>query len=274
MKRLEEKTLKELENKAKCLRRHKIRMVTEAQSGHPSTGLSCADIVCALYFYIMNVRPEDPDWEDRDRFILSKGHSCGILYAALAEKGFFPVEELLTYRKINSRLQGHPCKARTPGVEMSSGSLGEGLSVGVGIALGARLDKKNYRIYVLMSDGEQNEGHVWEAAMSAAHYRLSNITAFIDRNRQQVDGYCEDIMNSEPLAEKWRAFGWRVVEIDGHNIREIIEATETANRIKERPTVIIAHTLLGKGISYMENEAEYYAKSTSEQVAQALEELR
>ena len=233
-----------------------------------------ADIVCALYFHIMNVKPEDPDWEDRDRFLLSKGHACGVLYAALAERNFFPVEELKTFRKINSRLQGHPCKAKTPGVDMSSGSLGEGLSVGVGIALGARLDKKNYRIYVLMSDGEQDEGHVWEAAMSAAHYRLGNITAFIDRNRQQVDGYCKDIMNSESLPEKWRAFGWRVVEIDGHNIRAIVKAAETASKIEDLPTVIICHTLLGKGVSYMEDEPEYYTKSTPEQVIQAMEELR
>ena len=216
--------LKELENKARILRKHIIKMTCAAGSGHPGGSLSAADIVAALYFHELRLDPSRPDWPDRDRFVLSKGHAAPVLYAALAERGFFPVEELLNLRKLGSRLQGHPDMRKVPGVEMSTGSLGQGLSAANGMALAARLDRRDYRVYVLLGDGEIQEGQIWEASMAAAHYKLDNVTAFLDHNGYQIDGPVREVMSPEPVAAKWRAFGWHVIEIDGHNLSEILSA--------------------------------------------------
>ncbi len=269
-----EPSLKELQEIAKKLRRHVITMIAAAGSGHPGGSLSAADIITALYFKVLRHDPQNLNWQDRDRFILSKGHAAPILYAALAECGYFPVEELLTLRKLNSRLQGHTDSTLTPGVEMSAGALGQGLSFGIGIALAGRLDSRNYRVYVLIGDGECDEGQVWEAAMSAAHFKVDNLVAIVDRNRLQLDGFCCDIMNSEPLPDKWRAFGWHVLEIDGHDINQILTALEKAKEIKSMPTAIIAHTIKGKGVSFMEFNIDFHGKApTPEQTEKALKEL-
>ena len=263
-----------LEDKAKQIRRHIVSMLAEAGSGHPGGSLSIADIVTALYFEVMKVDPARPDWEDRDRLVLSKGHACPVLYAALAEKGFFPVEELQTLRKINSRLQGHPDMKKTPGVEMSTGSLGQGLAAANGMALAGKLDKKDYRVYVILGDGEIQEGMIWEAAMAAAHYKLDNLTAFLDLNGLQIDGPIQEVMNPEPVADKWAAFGWNVLTIDGHDFEQIIEAVEKAKATKGKPTMIIANTVKGKGVSFMENEVDWHGNAPSkEQAEQALAEL-
>lgn len=263
-----------LEDKAKQIRRHIVSMLAEAGSGHPGGSLSIADIVTALYFEVMKVDPARPDCEDRDRFVLSKGHACPALYAALAEKGFFPVEELQTLRKIDSRLQGHPDMKKTPGVEMSTGSLGQGLAAANGMALAGKLDKKDYRVYVILGDGEIQEGMIWEAAMAAAHYKLDNLTAFLDLNGLQIDGPIQEVMNPEPVADKWAAFGWNVLTIDGHDFEQIIEAVEKAKATKGKPTMIIANTVKGKGVSFMENEVDWHGNAPSkEQAEQALAEL-
>lgn len=263
-----------LEDKAKQIRRHIVSMLAEAGSGHPGGSLSIADIVTALYFEVMKVDPARPDWEDRDRLVLSKGHACPVLYAALAERGFFPVEELMTLRKINSRLQGHPDMKKTPGVEMSTGSLGQGLAAANGMALAGKLDKKDYRVYVILGDGEIQEGMIWEAAMAAAHYKLDNLTAFLDLNGLQIDGPIQEVMNPEPVADKWAAFGWNVLTIDGHDFEQIIEAVEKAKATKGKPTMIIANTVKGKGVSFMENEVDWHGNAPSkEQAEQALAEL-
>jgi transketolase len=249
-------------------------MVYHAGSGHPGGSLSATDIITVLYFHTMRYDPKNTKWEDRDRFVLSKGHAAPALYAALAEAGFFPVDELLTLRKIGCRLQGHPCMRKVPGVEMSSGSLGQGLSVAIGMALAGRLDKKDYRVYVMLGDGEVESGNIWEAAMAAVHYKLDNITAFLDRNTLQIDGPTEQIMALEPLIEKWRAFGWHVIEIDGHNITEIINSIEEAKNTKGRPTLILAHTTKGKGVSFMENSLYFHGKAPNrEQYERAMREL-
>ena len=267
-------SISELAGMAKKLRRHIITMTATAGSGHPGGSLSAADIVSALFFKIMRYDPRNPRWEDRDRFILSKGHAAPVLYAALAESGYFPVEELNTLRKLGSRLQGHADRNLTPGVEMSSGSLGQGLSFATGTALAARLDHRDYRTYVLLSDGECEEGQTWEAALSAAQFKLDNLTAIIDRNRQQLDGWTRDIMDIEPLAEKWRAFGWHTIEIDGHNLKKILAAVDKAKTIKGKPTIIIAHTIKGKGVSFMENNLDFHGKApTAEEAERALKEL-
>jgi len=267
-------SLPQLARMAKKLRRHIITMTATAGSGHPGGSLSAADIVTALYFKIMRYDPSNPRWEDRDRFILSKGHAAPVLYAALAESGYFPVEELNTLRKPGSRLQGHADRNLTPGVEMSSGSLGQGLSFGTGTALAARLDRRDCRIYVLLSDGECEEGQTWEAALSAVQFKLDNLTAVVDRNRQQLDGWTRDIMDLEPLAEKWRAFGWHTIETDGHNLKQILAALEKAKTIKGKPAVIIAHTIKGKGVSFMENNPDFHSKApTAEEAERALKEL-
>ncbi len=258
---------------AKTIRRYVLRMTFAAASGHPGGSLSETEIITALYFHIMHHNPANPKWEERDRFILSKGHACPALYAALAEAGYFPVEELLTFRRINSRLQGHT-HIMTPGVEMSAGSLGQGLSFGIGAALAGRLDKKGYRVYVLLGDGECDEGQVWEAAMAAAHYKLDNLTAIVDRNQLQNDRFTSQAMEIEPLSDKWRAFGWSVQEIDGHNFRQIIRALKQAQKLKERPSVIIAHTVKGKGVSFMENNPSFHGKPPNqEELEKALKEL-
>jgi transketolase len=264
----------ELEKMAKQLRRHVVTMIATAGSGHPGGSLSAADIVTALYFKVMRHDPKNTQWPDRDRFILSKGHAAPILYAALAECGYFPVEELSTLRKLGSRLQGHTDRTLTPGVEMSAGSLGQGLSFGIGIALAARLDKRDYHVYVLLGDGECEEGQIWEAAMSAPHFRIDNLTAIVDHNGIQLDGRCCDIMGLESLADKWRAFNWHVIEIDGHDMSQILQALEEAGKTKGRPTVIIAHTVKGKGVSFMENNVDFHGKAPTAQEAEiALKEL-
>ncbi len=264
----------ELERMAKQLRRHVITMIATAGSGHPGGSLSAADIVTTLYFKIMRHDPNNPQWLDRDRFVLSKGHAAPVLYAALAECGYFPLEELSTLRKLDSRLQGHTDKTLTPGVEMSAGSLGQGLSFGIGIALAGKLNARDYQTYVLLGDGECDEGQIWEAAMAAAHFKIDNLTAIVDHNEIQLDGWNRDIMNLEPLADKWRAFNWHVLDINGHDISQILQAARKAKKIRQKPTVIIAHTIKGKGVSFMENNVDFHGKApTPEQAERALKEL-
>jgi len=267
-------SIPELEKMAKQLRRHVITMIAAAGSGHPGGSLSAADIVTALYFKVMHHDPKNPQWPDRDRFVLSKGHAAPILYAALAECGYFPVEELSTLRKLDSRLQGHTDRTLTPGVEMSAGSLGQGLSYGIGIALAGRLDKRDYHVYVLLGDGECEEGQVWEAAMFAPHHSVDNLTAIVDHNDLQLDGRVCDIMGLEPLTDKWRAFNWHVLEVNGHDMGEILKALKKAREMKGKPTVIIAHTIKGKGVSFMEGNVDFHGKAPSPQeTEQALKEL-
>jgi transketolase len=267
-------SIPELEKMAKQLRRRVITMIATAGSGHPGGSLSAADIVTALYFKVMRHDPKNPQWPDRDRFVLSKGHAAPILYAALAECGYFPMEELSTLRKLDSRLQGHTDRTLTPGVEMSAGSLGQGLSYGIGIALAGRLDNRDYQVYVLLGDGECEEGQVWEAATFAPHHSVDNLTAIIDHNDLQLDGRVCDIMGIEPLVDKWRAFNWHVLEINGHDIKEILQALKKARETKGKPTVIIAHTVKGKGVSFMEGNVDFHGKAPSPQeTEQALKEL-
>jgi len=268
-------TVQELEKKAKVIRVDLIKMLTEAKSGHPGGSLSATDLMVGLYFEKLKHNPKDPIWEGRDRVVFSKGHVCPLLYACLAEAGYYAVDELMTLRKFGSRLQGHPAKnAGLPGVEISSGSLGQGLSAGVGMALGFKLDKKRNRVYVLMGDGEQQEGSIWEAAMSAAHYKLDNICGIVDFNKLQIDGNVKDVMGIEPLTDKWKSFGWNVIEIDGHKMGDILSAYDKASSTKDKPSVIIAHTVKGKGISFMENQAGWHGKTPDkEQYDAALKEL-
>lgn len=255
------------------IRRHIIRSTAEAGSGHPGGSLSCADIMALLYFHVLQMRPQDPGWQERDRFLLAKGHAAPALYAALAERGFFPAEELLNLRRLGAILQGHPDMTRTPGVEASTGSLGQGLSVAVGMALAGKLDSADYGVYALLGDGEIQEGQVWEAAMAAAHYRLDNLVAFVDYNRLQIDGPVDKVMSPSPVPEKWKAFGWRVFEADGHNIPGMNTVVRSAQEA-EKPAVIIAHTVKGKGVSYMEDQVQWHGKAPDGQlVAQALQEL-
>jgi len=264
----------ELEKIARKIRRHIIIMTGNAGSGHPGGSLSAADIVTALYFNIMRHDPENPAWPDRDRFILSKGHAAPLLYAALAESGYFPLETLPTLRKLGSSLQGHADSNVTPGVEMTAGSLGQGLSFSVGVALAGRLNSQDYRVYVMLGDGECDEGQVWEAAMAAAHFRVDNLTAIVDNNGLQIDGSNRDVMNIEPLNEKWKSFGWHVIEVDGHNIPRLLNAFKEAQSVKGKPSVIIAHTVKGKGVSFMENNVDFHGKApNAEQVELALKEL-
>jgi transketolase len=264
----------ELEEMAKKLRRHVITMIATAGSGHPGGSLSAADIVTALYFRILRHDPHNPQWADRDRFVLSKGHAAPILYAALAETGYFPVAELATLRRIDSRLQGHADRKFTPGVEMSAGSLGMGLSFAAGIALAARLDSRTYRTYTLLSDGECEEGQTWEAALSVAHFGLVNLTAIVDYNGIQLSGRVCDIMNLEPFARKWQAFGWNTTDIDGHDFSQILSACQKAEKTEGKPTVVIAHTVKGKGVSFMENNVAFHGKApTPEEAEKALREL-
>jgi len=265
--------IKGLEEKARKIRRHIINMIFEAGSGHPGGSLSCVDILTVLYFYTMRHNPLEPKWADRDRFILSKGHAAPALYAILAEAGYFSVKELKSLRKIGSMLQGHP-DIIVPGVEISSGSLGQGLSIASGIALAGKLDRKDYRVYTLLGDGECDEGQVWEAAILASHYKLDKLTAIVDRNGLQIDGPTEKIMCLEPIVGKWKAFGWHVIEIDGNKMAEIMTALDEAKRISGKPTVIIAHTFKGKGVSFMEWINAFHGKALSkEEMKIALEEL-
>lgn len=271
---MDKKTMEELKIKAKTVRKNIISMLTEAKSGHPGGSLSAVEILTYLYFKEMNVNPDNPSQQDRDRFVLSKGHGAPVLYSTLAEKGYFPKEELLKLRKTGAMLQGHPDMKGTPGVDMSTGSLGQGLSAANGMALAGKLDNKDYRVFVLIGDGEMQEGQIWEAAMTGAHYGLDNVTAFIDNNGLQIDGENKEVMNVEPIEEKWKAFGWHTIRIDGHDFEQIENAVLEAKNTKGKPTVIIAKTVKGKGISFMENEVGWHGTAPNqEQSQQALKEL-
>ena len=265
----------EIQNIANRLRLDVVEMTTAAGSGHPGGSLSSADLLATLYFRIMNIDPADPYMEDRDRFVLSKGHAAPILYATLAERGYFPTDELKTLRQLGSRLQGHPAYREVPGIEVTTGSLGQGLSMACGMALAGKMDSKDYRVYCLMGDGELQEGQNWEAAMFAHRYGLNNLIGFVDRNRLQICGNTEEVMSLDPLPEKFRAFGWNVIIIDGHNIRQIIDACDKAARSKKNPTVIIMNTIKGKGVSFMENNVDFHGRSCKpDEYAKAVEELK
>jgi transketolase len=264
----------QLEDVARRLRVDVVEMVYGAQSGHPGGSLSAAEIMAALFFHKMRLDPKNPNWEGRDRFILSKGHAAPVLYAALAERGYFPREALKTLRQLDSRLQGHPDRLKTPGVEMTSGALGHGISIGAGLALAARLNGSDSRTYVLVGDGEIQAGVIWEGVMLAAAKRLAYLTVILDYNDVQLDGFVHDIIPLEPVADKWRAFGWHIVEFNGHDMRQVLEALDKAEEYHDAPTVLIARTTKGKGVSYMENRAAWHGQApTKEQYAQALAEL-
>lgn len=251
-----------------------IRMLVEAGSGHPGGSLSCIDILVTLFFHKMRHRPAEPNWVDRDRFVLSKGHCVPALYAVLAKAGYLSREELLSLRKLNSRLQGHPDRHRLPGIEASTGSLGQGLSVALGMALAGKSSKKDYRVYCMISDGESQAGQVWEAAMAAPKFKLDNLCVLLDYNKIQLSGAVKDIMNLEPLINKWRAFNWNTLEIDGHNFPEIIRSLDEAESVKEKPTLILCHTTKGKGVSFMEGKWEWHGKAPNrEEGERAIQEI-
>ncbi len=259
---------------ARQIRRDIINMIWQARSGHPGGSLSAADILTCLYFYEMNIDPARPGWEDRDRFVLSKGHAAPVLYSALARRGYFDPAELMTLRRLGSRLQGHPHYGALPGVEMSTGSLGQGGSAAVGMALAARLDKRDCRIYTLWGDGELEEGLVWESAMAAAHYKLDNLCGIVDWNGLQIDGKITEIMSPEPIDQKFAAFGWAVQKVDGHDYAAILAALEKARTVKGQPSLILCRTVKGKGVSFMENQAGWHGSAPKdEERALALEEL-
>ena len=263
----------ELKKKAVEIRKDILKMLLLAGSGHTGGSLSTVEILVALYYYALKNDPKNPRWEERDRFLLSKGHACPALYAVLAEKGYFPKEDLWGLRKFGSRLQGHP-QIGLPGIETSSGSLGQGLSIANGIALAARLEKLPLRAYCLMGDGETNEGQVWEAAMTAAHYKLDNVCAIIDFNKLQIDGFCCDVKNMGAYIDKWKGFGWYTIETDGHDIRQLMDAFDRAKTVKMMPVVIIAHTIKGKGVSFIENKVEWHGISPKkEEYERALKEI-
>jgi transketolase len=268
-------SITELHTIAQRLRLHSIQMIAAANSGHPGGSLSAAEIVTALYFGgVLRHDPKHPEWPDRDRFILSKGHGVPVLYAALAERGYFPVSELKTLRQVDSRLQGHPVQGLTPGIEASTGSLGQGLSIGIGHAIAGRLDGKHFRTYVLLGDGECQEGQVWEAVMAAGNYELDTLTAIVDSNRYQLDGEVEKINSLAPLGDKFASFKWHVLEVDGHDVEAVLDALHKARAHEGRPTCIIAHTVKGKGVSFMENNNEFHGKApTPDQLAIAVGEL-
>jgi len=264
----------ELENIANKLRLHVVEMTYEAGSGHPGGSLSAADLMAALYFRVMRHDPSNPQWEDRDRFVLSKGHVAPVLYAALAEAGYFPVEDLVSLRKMGSPLQGHPVRGKVPGVEMSTGSLGQGLSMACGIALAGKMDGKDYMTYCLLGDGELQSGQNWEAAMFARQAGLSRLVAIVDRNHLQISGNTESVVGLEPLPEKWKSFGWNVIIIKGHSMRQILEALDRAQG-SSRPTAIIMDTVKGKGVSFMENNAGFHGKApNADEYAKAVSELK
>jgi len=268
------KKVNELKEKAKQMRRLIIEMLAKAGSGHPGGSLSSTDIIAVLYFHTLRHKPNDQKWLDRDRFHLSKGHCCPALYAALALSGYFDTKELFTLRQFGSLLQGHPDR-RTPGIEVASGSLGQGLSVALGMCLAGKLDEKDYRVYCLLGDGEIQEGNIWEAAMAAAHFQCDNLCAIIDYNEVQIDGRISEIMDLEPLKEKWLSFGWHVIQTDGHNIEKLINAFEEAKTIKSKPTIIIAKTVKGKGVSFMENVVDFHGRAPNEdERKKALDELK
>lgn len=268
------KNKQELMDMAKIIRKDIVSMLTESASGHPGGSLSAADVVTTLFFNEMNIDPKNPKMADRDRFVLSKGHAAPVLYSALARRGFFDPKKLLTLRKFGSNLQGHPNMNDLPGIDMSTGSLGQGISAAVGMALAGKTDKKDYRVYALLGDGELEEGQVWEAAMCAAHYKLDNLTIFIDFNGLQIDGDITKVMNPSPIDKKFEAFGWNVLVIDGHNYDEILEAIEKAKNHKGQPTAIVCKTVKGKGVSFMENEASWHGTAPSkEQCEKAIAEI-
>ncbi len=294
------KKIKELEDIARETRKWVIKMTHAAGSGHPGGSLSAVDVITVLYFHVMNYKPDDPLWPDRDRFVLSKGHAAPALYATLAQAGYFEEKVILDYlkeknpnmhdflkkeqifgmdllmklRKLGFPLQGHPDVKSTPGIEASTGSEGQGLSMGIGMALGARLDRKFSRIYVMVGDGELDCGQTWEAAMAATHFKVDNLTVFVDANGLQLDGPTREIMGTEPIGFKWKSFGWHVIEIDGHNMKEIIQAVDEAKKIEGKPSVIIARTIKGKGVSYMEGAVGFHGKApTDAEYELAMKEL-
>jgi transketolase len=263
-----------LRDRARIIRRHIVEMLHAAASGHPGGSLSAVEIVTALYFGgVLRYDADNPDWEDRDRFVLSKGHGVPVQYAAMAEAGYFPVDELQTLRRIDSRLQGHPVLGSLPGIEASTGSLGQGLSIGLGMAMAARLDRRDFRVFVLVGDGECQEGQIWEAAMAAGHHRPDNLIAIVDYNKFQLDGAIEDIIGLEPFAAKWESMGWKTREIDGHDIEQVLDALNWATSAGE-PACIIAHTVKGKGVSFMEGDNAYHGVAPSDdELGRALGEL-
>lgn len=275
MSQLSDQDVHRLQEIARRIRCHVVRTISRAQAGHPGGSLSEADILAALYFHVMNIDSQRPDWEDRDRFILSKGHGAAGLYATLAERGYFSPALLETFGRIDSRLQVHPDMHMLPGIEISTGALGQGLSAALGIALAARLDGKTFHVFCLIGDGESQEGQIWEAAQTAAHYGVDNLTAILDYNKVQLMGPLSAVMSMDPMPDKWRSFNWNVIEIDGHNVREIITALETARATKGRPSIVIAHTIKGKGVSYMEGQSAWHGKPPDDaQLQQALTELQ
>jgi len=272
---LHEEKLKFLEKKANDIRQSVIKMLAEAKSGHSAGPLGMADVFTAFYFHILNHDPNNPDWPERDRLVLSNGHICPVRYAAMAHAGYFPLEELKTLRRINSRLQGHPHRNSLPGLETTSGPLGSGLGQAAGMALSAKLDRKKFWIYCLMSDAEQQEGNTWESVMFAGKTRLNNLIALIDRNNIQISGFTEEVMPLESLRDKYESFGWHVLEIDGHNFEQIVDAVNEAKAIYEKPSVIIAHTIPGKGVSFMERNYLWHGKAPSKEESKiALDELK
>ncbi len=272
---LSEDKKKQLNLKANQIRQDIIEMLEEAGSGHPAGSLGMADIFTAFYFHILNHDSEKPEWEERDRLVLSNGHICPVQYATMANAGYFPRSELKTLRKLGTRLQGHPHKKSLPGIEISSGPLGSGLSQAAGKALAGKINKKSWRVYCLMSDGEQECGQTWEAVMFIGKNKLSNLTAVIDRNNIQIDGFTEDVMPLEPLKEKYQSFNWHVLEVDGHNIEDFINSCEEAKAIQEKPVLIMANTTPGKGVSFMEDKFEWHGKAPSKEEAdRAIEELK
>ncbi|MDH3799098.1 MAG: transketolase [Desulfobacterales bacterium] len=268
-------SVEELEKMAVIIRCDIIDMICTAAAGHPGGSLSAADVVTALYFRIMRIDPKNPGWPDRDRFILSKGHACPVWYAALAERGYFDKSHLKTLRQMGSILQGHPDMRKTPGIDMTAGSLGHGLSAGLGMALSGKLQQKDYHVFVIIGDGESQEGSIWEASMAAPNFKLDNLTAILDYNHLQNDYSVDDIMPIHPAVDKWRAFGWHVLDIDGHDMAQVVAALEEAKSHKGKPTMIVANTVKGKGVSYMENVCEWHGRAPCQEEAdQALEELR
>ena len=271
---LEESRVKELEEIARRVRIHIVKSTHEAGSGHPGGSLSATDMLTALYFEIMKHRPDEPDWPKRDRFVLSKGHAAPALYGVLAESGYFPVEELMTLRKLGSRLQGHPDMRKTPGVDASTGSLGQGLSIASGMALAAKIDRESYRVFAMCGDGEMQSGQIWEAGMFAAHNKLDNLVVFLDRNNLQIDGSTKEVVSIEPLVSKWNSFGWHVLEINGHDMNEIVDAVNKAEEVRGQPSMIIAHTTKGKGVPFMEGSLAFHGKAANdEQLKIALKAL-
>ncbi len=268
---IDEATLRAI---AREVRKDILKMTTNVNSGHPGGAMSATDVIVTLYYYKMRHDPLNPNWEERDKFVLSKGHVCPALYSVLARCGYFPMEELMKFRKLEGKLQGHPDMRKTPGIEISTGSLGHGIGAAIGMAMMAKLDKKDTRIYCMIGDGEAQEGSVWEASMAASHYNLDNLCVILDNNNLQIDGPVDEVMSIYPVLEKWQAFGWHVIEIDGHNYSEIIQALSEAENVKFKPTMVVSKTVKGKGVSFMENRAEWHGKALPpDLLEEALKEL-